>query len=216
MDRKIDTALIVREAFALIGANPMPTLGALAALVAASTAVDVFASNAGGLNFGIALAAMFAQFGVTRAGLGAAGLLAEGMPVRAGSFVGALILTGLGIMIGFVFLILPGIYLWVRWSLVAPLIAGEGMRAGEAISESWARTQGLVGPISAALLIFSVPVMLFIVTLAFHSEYEAPPIGLALISNLLAYSSQALGWNCAVAIHALIQPPSNDLEEVFA
>ncbi|MFS2111985.1 hypothetical protein ACCC88_19995 [Sphingomonas sp. Sphisp140] len=217
MEQKIDTALIVRNSFALLGANLPTTLAAMSVLILLSTAADAVGSDGAGLNLAIGIGTLFAQYGVTRGALRGAGLLdADGRSGRGGSFALAMILTSLAIAIGCAFLILPGIYLWARWSLVAPLIIGEGMTSNKAMRESWSRTQSLVAPISAALLLSSVPILFFVGTLFFYPEYGPVPIGLALFSNLFAYTAQALIWHAAVAIHRLTRGPSNDLEQVFA
>jgi len=217
MEHKIDTALIVRNSFALLSANLPTTLVAMLVLVLLGTVADAAGSDGAGLNLAIGIGTLFAQYGVTRGALRGAGLLdAEGRAGRGGSFALAQILTSLAIAIGFAFLILPGIYLWARWSLVAPLIIGEGMTSSKAMRESWSRTQSLVAPISAAMLLSSVPILFFVGTLFLYPEYGPVPIGLALVSNLFAYTAQALIWHAAVAIHRLTRGPSNDLEQVFA
>ncbi|MDQ0249292.1 hypothetical protein J2W22_001339 [Sphingomonas kyeonggiensis] len=217
MEQKIDTALIVRNSFALLSTNLPTTLAVMLVLVLLGTAADAIGSDGAGLNLAIGIGTIFAQYGVTRGALRGAGLLdAEGRRGRGGSFVLALILSGLGITIGFLFLILPGIYLWARWSIVAPLIVGEGMTSSQAMRESWSRTQPLVVPISAAMLVSGVPMLLFLGTVFFYPEYGPVPIGLALLSNLMVYTAQALTWHTAVAIHRLTRGPSNDLEQVFA
>lgn len=215
MGERIDTGTIVRGSVKLLCANARTALLALAVLAGLSSAIDTFAPDNPGLNFVSAVAAVFAQYGVTRGAL-RAGRLPSG-PGSGASFVGALILSGLGIALGFVFLILPGIYLWARWSLVSPLIVGEGMGATEALRTSWTRTQAVVAPISGALLVLTVPVILLSgIPLAFYPDSGPVPLGQAILANLCLYGWQLLIWHCAVAIHALIEAPGQDLEQVFA
>lgn len=217
MERKIDTALILRGSFALLRGNLRMALVAMLTLVAVATAADTIGADGAGLNLAVGIIAIFAQYAVTRGALRSAGLLrADGKAGRAGAFVLTLILTGLGIALGLVLLILPGIYLWARWSIVAPLIIGDGMGSNEAMGESWSRTQSIVAPISAALLLLNVPLLLFVGTLFFYSDSGPMPLGLALFSNLLVYAAQTFTWHAAVAIHQLTRDPSGDLEQVFA
>lgn len=217
MERKIDTALILRGSFALLRGNLRMALVAMLTLVAVATAADMIGADGAGLNLAVGIIAIFAQYAVTRGALRSAGLLrADGKAGRAGAFVLTLILTGLGIALGLVLLILPGIYLWARWSIVAPLIIGDGMGSNEAMGESWSRTQSIVAPISAALLLLNVPLLLFVGTLFFYSDYGPTSLGLALLSNLLVYTAQTFSWHAAVAIHQLTRDPSGDLEQVFA
>lgn len=217
MERKIDTALILRGSFALLRGNLRTALVAMLALVAVATAADTIGADGAGLNLAVGIIAIFAQYAVTRGALRSGGLLrADGKAGRAGAFVLTLILTGLGIALGLVFLVLPGIYLWARWSIVAPLVIGEGMGSSDAMGESWSRTQSIVAPISAALLLLNLPLLLFVGTLFFYSDSGPMSLGLALFSNLLVYAAQTLTWHAAVAIHQLTRDPSGDLEQVFA
>jgi hypothetical protein len=52
------------------------------------------------------------------------------------ALIAAGLLAGLGILVGFVLLIVPGPYLLVRWVLLAPVIVLERRHAGEAFSRS--------------------------------------------------------------------------------
>ena len=52
------------------------------------------------------------------------------------ALISAGLLAGLGILVGFILLIVPGLYLLVRWVLIAPVIVLEQRRAGESFSRS--------------------------------------------------------------------------------
>lgn len=53
----------------------------------------------------------------------------------------------LGIMVGMLFLIIPGIIIALGWSMVVPLIADSKSGLGEMLSESWNSTKGQRGQI---------------------------------------------------------------------
>jgi len=55
---------------------------------------------------------------------------------RLGSVTIAGLLAGIGIAIGFVLLIIPGLYLLTIWSMLIPVIVLEGRSAGEAFTRS--------------------------------------------------------------------------------
>jgi hypothetical protein len=55
---------------------------------------------------------------------------------RLGSVIGAGILAGIAIAIGFVLLIVPGLYLLTIWSMLIPVIVIEGRSTGEAFGRS--------------------------------------------------------------------------------
>ena len=52
------------------------------------------------------------------------------------------ILAAIGIGIGFLLLIIPGLFLLTIWSMVIPVVVIEGRRAGEAFSRSWEVVRG--------------------------------------------------------------------------
>ena len=121
-----------------------------------------------------------------------------------GSLFGASILTTLGIGLGFVLLFVPGLYLMARWSMVTPLIVGEGMSASMAMSESWERT----GPSAWSLVVvYLVYAGAFVALLAVAGLYgaatmmtdgsaEAQDIGLSLVINLGASVLGMVGILC--------------------
>jgi uncharacterized membrane protein len=68
---------------------------------------------------------------------------------------GVCLLTNIGILLGFVFLIVPGIILLVRWSISVPyVISDDQIGVIEAIQRSWEETGDAFWPILLTLLIF--------------------------------------------------------------
>jgi hypothetical protein len=61
---------------------------------------------------------------------------------RLPALISAGVLAGLGIAVGFVLLIVPGLYLLTRWALIVPVIVLEGKSAGESFSRSWELVKG--------------------------------------------------------------------------
>jgi len=74
--------------------------------------------------------------------------------------LGALILAGLlasiGIVIGFILLIVPGLYLLTRWSLIAPALVIEDLSAGESFGRSHHLVRGNAWPVFGLLVLFVV------------------------------------------------------------
>lgn len=52
------------------------------------------------------------------------------------------ILAALGIILGLILLIIPGLYLLTRWILIIPVIVLEGRSAGESFGRSWELVKG--------------------------------------------------------------------------
>jgi hypothetical protein len=70
------------------------------------------------------------------------GQLFERVQPYLGTLIGAGILAGLGIALGFVLLIVPGLILLTWWCLISPVIVLEGKRIGESFSRSRALVRG--------------------------------------------------------------------------
>jgi hypothetical protein len=75
----------------------------------------------------------------------------------------AVVLAAAGIALGFVALVLPGVYLYVRWYFVPQAVVIEGVRGPQALSRSgllvtgwWWRTFGLVLLANVAILILGL------------------------------------------------------------
>jgi hypothetical protein len=64
-----------------------------------------------------------------------------GLDVFAPTFL-AVLISGLGIALGLTLLILPGIYVAVRWYFVAQSVVIDNARGGEALRASWRLTDG--------------------------------------------------------------------------
>jgi hypothetical protein len=76
-----------------------------------------------------------------KADLTIADLFARTRP-RLPALIAAGILAGLGIALGLILLIVPGLYLLTRWCLITPVIVLEQRHAGEAFSRSWELVKG--------------------------------------------------------------------------
>lgn len=79
--------------------------------------------------------------------------------------MGAVVLSGLGALGGLILLVVPGVYLWIRWYLASQTVVVEGRapsdalgRSGELVSDYWWSTFGrvlligLIGGLLAAVL----------------------------------------------------------------
>jgi hypothetical protein len=203
-----------------VGANLGPALAALGGLTALATLLDQQPS-VGATNIATAIASLFAQFLVTRRVLETAGLLRDDDPkLRVGQLFGLNLLTGLGIALGFVLLIVPGIWLAARWALVGPILVGEADAVSGKIGASWERTRGHALPIALALVVAYLPVIAAIALIAAQAisggTDPAEGVVASLVLNLAIYASTVFGWHVAIAAYAQTLPPEGRLAEVFA
>jgi hypothetical protein len=71
---------------------------------------------------------------------------------RLGSLVWLSIMTGVGVALGLLCLIVPGVLLAIRWTLAAPIVMLEGRGAGEAMKRSAELVRGHRGAVFRVLL----------------------------------------------------------------
>jgi 4-amino-4-deoxy-L-arabinose transferase-like glycosyltransferase len=127
-------------------------------------------------------------------------------------------LTGIGIILGCIALIVPGLYFAARWSLCSTIVIAEGKDATSAIDESWRLTKPHGWTILAVFALIWAPVLFGIFTLGIVSGlYEPAHLPIAIITNLLEFAPTVFGWYACVAIYAVLNAaPEERLSEVFA
>lgn len=72
---------------------------------------------------------------------------------RLGTLLGASILYGVGVVIGFVLLIIPGLIAVARWALIVPLVVIERLGVGEAFSRSSRLVKGRTGAVLVLVIV---------------------------------------------------------------
>lgn len=75
---------------------------------------------------------------------------------RLGTLLGAALLYGIGVVIGFVLLVVPGLIAVARWSLVVPLVMVEGRGARESFARSSQLVAGRTGRVLVLVLVVNV------------------------------------------------------------
>ena len=70
-----------------------------------------------------------------------------------GTLLGVSVLAALGIVGGFILLIVPGLILFARWALVVPLVVLERVYVSEAFSRSAALVRGKTGQVLVTVLV---------------------------------------------------------------
>jgi hypothetical protein len=135
----------VRESVAIIRLDLRGFAVVFAVLFTAGTAFDygssVNFSGLAGFNLLYGIVAICAQAWVTRRSLRLVGITPMADGLRIWAFVGMGILSGLGIIVGTIALILPGIYLAGRWYLAAPFLLADNVSATDALTRSWHATE---------------------------------------------------------------------------
>jgi hypothetical protein len=207
---EITTGTILARTGALCALAPLPVGLAFAAVLLPWLAADIMTQGEGDAMLPLAsLIAVITQFMLTIALLDRLGLLPEKRRAgRVASYMGATIVTGLGIILGLLLLILPGLYLWARWAIVTPLVIGEGLRMDEAMEQSGNRTAPSILPIMAASAVLFLPELfslgMFLAYLQGSDFFST--IEWVLVGDLLNAISHVATLVAAVAIYVLTRP----------
>ena len=155
-------------------------------------------------------------------------MAATGRPMRNGarfwSFVGMSILAMIGVMIGFLFLVIPGIVVLVRWSAANGFVlTGEHGITGS-LGASWEATDGHgLSIFGAGLVVWIALAVLSSVVLgvAFAGVGSgggtfSPLLGLATaISGFTEAFGNAVSFAFSIAVFHLVAPADTSVAEVF-
>jgi hypothetical protein len=107
------------------------------------------------------------------------------------------LLTGIGIALGLVALIVPGLFLLTRWILVTPAVVLEGLGATEALRRSWSLVRGhgwtVFGIILVTILLAAIAQTVFVALFLFLPDFFRTWLG-GLVANSLVVPFVVLSW----------------------
>jgi glycerophosphoryl diester phosphodiesterase family protein len=120
---------------------------------------------------------------------------------RVRPFLGTLfvagLLAGVGIALGLLALIIPGLFLLTRWIVVTPAIVLEGLGATDSLRRSWALVRGngwtVFGIILLTVLLAVVAQTLFVTLFLFLPDFFRTWLG-GLVANSLVAPFVVLSW----------------------
>lgn len=138
---------------------------------------------------------------------------------RFGRYFGASLLSGLGMVVGFIFLIVPGLYLAARWSVAGPLAITRDLKAGAALRASWELTRHSVGTLMLIYLVLVLAFLSAIFAVAFGTALAfGTEDGLAatVLPGLVADAGFVLGCVLTVAITIELTGSQSETEAIFA
>lgn len=213
---RIETGAVLAHTWGLLRQSPMITIIALLVLGAIDTLSVALGETGILLGFVSGILSLVFQVQVMRALLDRLGLRD---PAASNGFValfGMSILTNAGILLGLILLVIPGIFLLVRWSVAAAILFAEDVGASEAIGRSWAATDGNFGGVLGALAVVYSPLLLVFMPIAVLTELPWPveaalEVGLELIL--------IVGWHLQVALYSATrvgQPGNRGIVDIFA
>lgn len=224
----ITSGAILKRTAHVVRGNAALAAGAFAALTLLGVAMDLIVGPDGSGNLAVSgIATVFAQYWITTRVMDARGIASTGAGgYRAtgfGAVFGVCLLSNLGIILGLVLLIVPGLILAVRWFPAVPALIGEDVGVTEALGESWRKTKGHGAAIFGAMVVIYLPLIL-VFGMAFGvgmatADGGADPSGTFAFSlpfNMLTSLAAVIGWHGAIAFWELRAPSAPALADVFA
>jgi hypothetical protein len=213
-----DEALSIGDIFGRLGEILRENAGLAAGSVVGLTAINVALdqiSTGSGTALPAGIASLAAQYYLTASALERRGLREPDGRNRFGAFWWLNLVSALGIALGYILLIVPGLYLMVRWSTASAVLLAEGEGVSEALGGSGAIAARSFWPILGALLVIFVPAGVIGIGLAVAFETSLPVVA-PMISYVFLFSAFGVSWLAAVSIYSLARPGQEHLAEVFA
>ena len=210
------TRTILTRSIALLRRRLLNAIAAVLVLTALGIGADLMADWSGFLTFIAGLANLCFLYDLTKKALDDLDLLPGGFG-KSGlmSLLGLQILSTIAIGIGFLFLLVPGIYLMTRLFLAVPILLAEEGGVGAAIKQSWEETDGRVLQILPVIAVIYVPMLLATFTLFLLLEGIDLSFMASLATNLVMNACFVLGWYAAVVLYGSGRR-GTELVEVFA
>ncbi|RXZ65913.1 hypothetical protein ETX26_04095 [Pelagerythrobacter rhizovicinus] len=136
---------------------------------------------------------------------------------RIWAYVGLALLTGFGMILGLLFLIVPGLILAVRWSAASGFLIARRAGVIEAMGASWNVTRGHSWPIFFAGLVCFLLALVPIVAVSSFIEFAgAGPVGAAIGTGLTDAITTAVFLPLGISVFTLLDEGTQEIGEVFA
>lgn len=214
MTDRENAGYLLAETVHLLRLNAGIALSALVGMTLIGMAFDLYPQLAGPAGVTSIIVNLFLQYEISLILLVHYGLVdGRGGRRRLWALLGLNIVTGLAILLGLVILIIPGIYLLVRWSAAVPALIAEEASISESLDRSAETVDGRFWHILAALLVTWAFCILGVLVAVLIPEDQS--LIVSLIVNFSISLGLVAGWHLAVAIYARRQDVAR-LAEVFA
>jgi hypothetical protein len=120
---------------------------------------------------------------------------------RIGSLIWLEIITGVLLVLAFIALVIPGIWLFAAWSVAVPALLIEGCRGASALSRSFRLVRGRWWPVAGVLLVASVMISVL------SGAIEAVLVGVSLTSGTSSVVLTVTVVSLAAAVSAVLTRP---------
>lgn len=221
MNQKVEIGDLIAQVGQIVSRARMAVVVYVAAIVALGTVIDFYFIDSSGYLFLTTTVSLIAGYLLMQALMHSEGL--AGGSAGFGAYFGLSVILGIGTVVGFLFLIVPGIILMVRWMPAYALLLSGDESAGHAPGASWDLTQGQFWPLLAALLIGVAPLLAIVVGLGANEVYadEAFYNGPWYIASLAATNLVLAAFTTfisaiGIAAYATLRGERGEVAEVFA
>ena len=209
---------ILHEWFSVLLENAVLLAVATLLIIALSQICDMTGDSRLSTFMGVPVG-VFGQYYLVETMLGRQGAGPRGGKRHFASLFVASLLGSLGVIAGFVLLIVPGLYLAARWIAATPFIVDQETGGIASLKASWAATSEMAWSIVLAMVIGFAPLALIALGAGIMvglTGMEANHTITLLVNNIWSSCLIVLGWTLSVAVYRLIKPASGQLEAVFA
>ncbi|WP_166038655.1 YciC family protein [Sphingosinicella sp. YJ22] len=217
MGKVLTASIIFARTAELMRDGVVPILAFCLPLVALGTVADALLGGADAAGMAIvaeSIIAIAAQYWLTRHALKAAG-----RPPAPGSLFGRFfilsLIVSIGVSIGLLLLVIPGVILSIRLAASVPALVEEDLTVRDAMDFSWQRTEDHFWPLLPVFGLLFLPSIILLWSVFFVGD---EPFGVvpALLINIVVNAATIAVWYAATAVHLLTSRPGGRLAEVFA
>lgn len=206
---------IVREARHILEAGLVASLGFVVVMTAISVYIDTNGLEGGG-DILISVANLAAGYVLTIQLIRRSALVDGALPKGFGTYFGLAIFSGIGMFVGYLLFIIPGIILTVRWSAAYGFAMAGGENIFDAMGKSWQATEQHFWPIMMILIFPTAALVGAVLVLAFAfetSDLLSVPVSFA--ANALIYTSTVAFTVIGLAVYSLLGASDRGLPDVF-
>ena len=206
------------DTFVLAARMKGPLLAWTAGMIVAATAVDQMEA-AQATTLPMSILGVVAQTYIVTAGL-RVGLGAEAQAAIRPNFARVLgigLLSGIAMLLGGLLLIIPGVFLLIRWWVAVPVALDRNISVTEALRDSWQLTASHWAPILGLFLGLLAMLVVPMFGLGVYGGLDDEGVSLlaSLVANIVAYGVTFIGTVSTVAVYRAISDRTTDLRAVF-
>lgn len=217
---RIESRAVLAQTWTLLRRAPGLSLAALVVLVGLDTLSDTLGVAWSPLGIVSGVVSILFQLLIMRALLDSLDLRDRDANGGFFALLGLGIISGAGIILGFILLVVPGIFLFVRWSLSAAFLLAEDIGPSDAMRRSWEATQGNFGAVLAPLVIVYSPALALAIAIGLLFDPGiAANLTVSSVFNLLLEGVIIVGWHLQVALYSAARnghSGERGIVEVFA